>query len=79
MILNQKGENCQWIIWQEKKAENGKKIAIVTKPVKTKKVAFEEAGEPEVKRLKKPLRKLLRKQLKKLMKSSLLALLFIFP
>ncbi len=60
-IKSKKGKIANGSYGKKRKQRTAKKIAIVTKPVKTKKVAFEEAGEPEVKKTKKTTKKTVKK------------------
>ncbi len=64
-IKSKKGKIANGSYGKKRKQRTAKKIAIVTKPVKTKKVAFEEAGEPEVKKTKKTTKKTVKKTVKK--------------
>jgi ribosomal small subunit protein bTHX len=60
-IKSKKGKIANGSYGKKRKQRTAKKIAIVAKPVKTKKVSVEEAGEPEVKKTKKTTKKTVKK------------------
>jgi ribosomal small subunit protein bTHX len=60
-IKSKKGKIANGSYGKKRKQRTAKKLAIVAKPVKTKKVAVEEAGEPEVKKTKKTTKKTAKK------------------
>jgi ribosomal small subunit protein bTHX len=64
-IKSKKGKIANGSYGKKRKQRTAKKIAIVAKPVKTKKVSVEEAGEPEVKKTKKTTKKTVKKTVKK--------------
>lgn len=60
-IKSKKGKIANGSYGKKRKQRTAKKIAIVAKPVKTKKVSVEEAGELEVKKTKKTTKKTVKK------------------
>lgn len=60
-IKSKKGKIANGSYGKKRKQRTAKKLAIVAKPVKTKKVVVEEAGEPDVKKTKKTTKKTAKK------------------